>query len=85
MASKGTGSQKKYRNAGVSTLNFDGTDLEPGSEFLATLPPEQEMLLLQGGHLELLQDQSVAADRAQAAAADGEEAAETKRPRKSQS
>lgn len=73
MAKKALGDQKTYRNAGVSTLCFEGQDFEPGSEFKATLPPEQEMLLLQGGHLEIVQDQSASADRAQAAEADGED------------
>ena len=67
------GSQKKYRNAGVSTLEFEGQSLEPGSEFLATLEPHHEQQLLIGGHLEILEDQSAKADKAQAEAAESGE------------
>jgi hypothetical protein len=52
--------------------------MEPGSEFLASLDPEQEMHWITGGHIEILQDQSAAADRAQAAEADGDTAPERK-------
>lgn len=68
MAKKATGDQKLYRNAGVSGLVFEGVEFEPGSEFTATLDADQEMHLVAGGHLEILQDQSTSADRAQAAA-----------------
>jgi hypothetical protein len=77
-ARRAAGAQKKYRNAGVSTLEVDGIDMEPGSEFLASLDPEQEMHWITGGHIEILQDQSAAADRAQAAEADGDTAPERK-------
>ena len=68
---KATGSQKKYKNTGVTTLVFEGVEMEPGSEFEATLDPDHELQLLTGGHLEILQDQSSRADRAQAEAAEG--------------
>ncbi len=64
------GNQKLYRNAGASELVFEGVAMEPGSEFHATLAPEQEMQLLQGGHIEILQDQTTKADKAQASAAE---------------
>ena len=70
MAKKATGAQKLYRNAGITELVFEDTPIEPGAEFRATLTPEHEMQLLQGGHLEILEDQSTAADQAQAAAAE---------------
>jgi hypothetical protein len=66
------GDHKLYRNAGISELVFEGQVFEPGSEFRATLPPEQEMQLLAGGHLEVLQDQSAAADKAQSERTGGE-------------
>lgn len=69
------GAQKLYRNAGASQLVFEGVTMEPGSEFRATLPPEQEQQLLLGGHLEILEDQSAKADAEQAALA--EEGTET--------
>ena len=77
------GTQKKYRNSGVSTLEFEVIPMEPGSEFEATLDPEQEMQLMLGGHLEILQDQSAAADKAQAAAADGETVTDRPKSRRS--
>lgn len=70
MAKKSTKDQKLYRNAGVSTLVFEGQDFEPGSEFRASLDPDQELQLLTGGHIEILEDQSARADRAQAEEAD---------------
>ena len=70
MAKKPTKDQKLYRNAGVSTLIFEGEEFEPGSEFRATLDPDHELQLLSGGHLEILEDQSARADRAQAEAAE---------------
>lgn len=68
MAKKGD--QKKYRNAGGTDLVFEGVTLHPGDEFLATLDPDHELQLLQGGHIEILQDQSTAADEAQAKVAE---------------
>lgn len=70
MAKKPTSDQKLYRNAGVSSLMIEGVEMEPGSEFRATLDPEFETQMLSGGHLELLQDQSERADQAQARAAE---------------
>jgi len=70
MTKKATGAQKLYRNAGASELVFEGQVMEPGSEFRATLTPEHEQQLLGGGHIEILEDQSKAADKAQADAAE---------------
>ena len=81
MAKKPTSDQKLYRNAGVSPLVFEGQEMEPGSEFRATLTPEHELQLLTGGHIEILQDQSPRADRAQAEAA-GEDVDDSSRARK---
>ena len=67
---KATGSQKLYRNAGVTELVLEDKVMEPGSKFLASLSPEQEIQFLQGGHIEILQDQSARADQAQAQAAE---------------
>lgn len=69
MAKKPTSDTKLYRNAGVSPLVFEGEEMEPGSEFRASLDPDLETQLLAGGHIEILEDQSAKADRAQAEAA----------------
>lgn len=66
MAKKPSSDTKLYRNAGVSPLVFEGKEMEPGSEFRASLDPDLETQLLAGGHIELLEDQSDKADRAQA-------------------
>lgn len=73
MAKKASGDQKLYRNAGVSFLVLEGVEIEPGAEFRATLDPAHEAQLLEGGHVEILQDQSARADAAQAAAAEAGE------------
>ena len=67
---KAGGPLKLYRNEGVSTLVIEGKELHPGDEFRAALEPEFEMQMLMGGHLVILEDQSVAADQAQAQAAE---------------
>ena len=67
---KAGGPSKRYRNSGVSTLVIEGVDINPGDEFNASLEPEYEMQMFVGGHLELLEDQSDAADQAQAANAE---------------
>lgn len=72
MAKKPSSDMKLYRNAGVSPLVFKGEEMEPGSEFRASLDPDLETQLLAGGHIEILEDQSAKADQAQAEAA-GEE------------
>jgi hypothetical protein len=69
MAKKPSSAQKLYRNAGVTTLVIEGKDMEPDSEFEASLDPDYEMQMLQGGHLEILRDQSAKADEAQASEA----------------
>lgn len=74
--------QKKYRNDGASTIVLEGEELEPGSEFYATLDPTFELQMLQGGHLVILEDRSDAADRAAAEEA-GESVSE--KPRRSRS
>ena len=76
MAKKAAGGLKLYRNAGVSPLVYEGEEMEPGSEFRAALDPDLEVQLLAGGHIEILEDQSAKADRAQAEAA-GEEPVES--------
>lgn len=73
MAKKTSKDQKLYRNAGVSFLVLEGVEIEPGAEFRATLDPHHETQLLQGGHLEILEDQSAKADADQAAAAEAAE------------
>lgn len=72
MTQKKAGDKKRYRNAGVSQLILEGVEINPGDEFETFLEPHHETQLLMGGHIELLKDQSEAADRAQA-----EEAGET--------
>lgn len=67
---KATGSQKRYRNSGVTTLVIEGQEINPDDEFTATLDPDYELQMFMGGHLELLQDQSSAADKAQAEGAE---------------
>ncbi len=69
MAKKPTHDQKLYRNAGVTTLVIEGKEMEPDSQFEASLDPAYEMQMLQGGHLEILRDQSAKADQEQAEAA----------------
>lgn len=63
---KKSGNQKTYRNEGVTQLVFEDQEIDPGTEFRATLEPTHEMQLLAGGHISIVQDQSVAADREQA-------------------
>jgi len=80
MAKKPSSDTKLYRNAGVSPLVFEGQEMEPGSEFRASLDPDLETQLLAGGHIEILEDQSAKADRAQAeAAGEDPDASETGR------
>ena len=62
--------QKLYQNTGVSILEIEGEELEPGAEFYADLDPVFEQPMLMGGHLSLLQDRSAKADRADAETAD---------------
>lgn len=67
---KPTGDHKRYRNAGVTTLVIENKEINPGDEFEASLDPDYETQMFAGGHLELLQDQSSAADEAQAKTAE---------------
>lgn len=67
---KPTGDHKRYRNSGVTTLVIEGKELNPGDEFEASLDPDFETQMFAGGHLEMLQDQSRAADEAQARTAE---------------
>jgi hypothetical protein len=83
MAKKPTSEKKLYRNAGVTTLVIEGQDMEPDSQFEASLDPAYEMQMLQGGHLEILRDQSAKADEAQAEAAGETTENETSRERPS--
>lgn len=67
MAKKQGGDMKKYRNEGASQLVIEGEEINPGTEFMASLSPEFEEQMFAGGHLSLVSDQSSAADEAQAA------------------
>lgn len=67
------GSEKLYRNAGVSEVIIEDIIMSPGDEFRASLDPHFEGQMLAGGHLEILEDQSQEADEAQAAEAEGRE------------
>ena len=62
---KATGDKKRYRNAGVTELVIEGKSINPDDEFEASLDPVYEMQMLAGGHLEILRDQSSAADQAE--------------------
>jgi hypothetical protein len=53
--------QKLYHNVGASELVFDGVTHVPGSRFRTTMPAHQELQLLQGGHIEVV-DESVPVD-----------------------
>lgn len=66
---KSSGDKKRYVVSGVTTLLIDGVRLEPGSEFEASLDQTFEEQMLMGGHLEVLIDQSQAADTRDALAA----------------
>ena len=83
MTKKPTSDTKLYRNEGAAPLVFEGEQMEPGSEFRASLDPDLELQLLAGGHIVILEDQSAKADKAQADTA-GEESAnsETRRSRR---